>query len=163
MAGIIYNAGNAAILNPTSEFIPVRINNQFLDSSLYQDGDYQSATYLNTVDNTNLPYGLIIEPQNYQTMLGDFNGNISQTYIQIKSDALLPGIVIDGKIGVEINANDPAQGTVFINATDQIRFTSKQFRFQGTNITQPTSGGNAGAHLKVNVNGTSYVIRLELP
>jgi hypothetical protein len=162
MAGIIYNTGNVS-LNPTDGHLPVRIGNQFLDSSFFQEGDFQNASYINTVDNSGGPYGFKMEPTIYQTLLGDFDGIVSNTYIQIKSDVLLPGIVLEGKNSVNINANDPSQGTVFLNATDQIRFTSKQFRFQGTSITQATSGGSAGLHLKVNVNGTNYVIRLENP
>lgn len=163
MAGIIYNAGNAASLNPTNGFIPVRQGNQFLDSSFKQDDDYQNASIVGTLDNNNNLYGFKMEPAIYQTLLGDFDGIVSNTYIQIKSDVLLPGIVLDGKMSVNIDANDPSQGDVFLSATDQIRFTSKQFRFQGTTITQATSGGSANLHLKVNVNGTNYVIRLELP
>jgi hypothetical protein len=162
MAGIIYNTGNAN-LNPQDGHLPVRIGNQFLDSSFYQEGDFQNASYVNTVDNSGNPFGFKMEPTIFQTLLGDFDGIVSNTYIQIKSDVLLPGIVVDGKMSVDINANNPSQGAVFLSATDQIRFTSKQFRFQGTNITQVSSGGNANLHLKVNVNGTSYVIRLELP
>jgi hypothetical protein len=162
MAGIIYNTGNAN-LNPTDGHLPVRIGNEFLDSSFFQEGDFQNASYVNTVDNNGTPYGFKMEPTIYQTLLGDFDGIVSNTYIQIKSDVLLPGIVLDGKMSVNIDANDPSQGAVFLSATDQIRFTSKQFRFQGTTITQVSSGGSAGLHLKVNVNGTNYLIRLENP
>jgi hypothetical protein len=162
MAGIIYNTGNAN-LNPTDGHLPVRIGNQFLDSSICQDGDYQNASVVNSVDNSGNPFGFKMKSEVFETLLGDFDGIVSNTYIQIKSDVLLPGIVLDGKISVDINANDPSQGAVFLSATDQIRFTSKQFRFQGTTITQATSGGSAGLHLKVNVNGTNYVIRLENP
>jgi hypothetical protein len=162
MAGIIYNTGNAN-LNPTDGHLPVRIGNEFLDSSFFQEGDFQNASYVNTVDNNGTPYGFKMEPAIYQTLLGDFDGIVSNTYIQIKSDVLLPGIVLDGNMSVNIDANDPSQGAVFLSATDQIRFTSKQFRFQGTTITQVSSGGSAGLHLKVNVNGTNYLIRLENP
>jgi hypothetical protein len=162
MAGIIYNTSTAN-LNPSSTHLPVRIGNQFLDSSFFQDDDFQNATRVSTVDNNGNPYGYKMEPAIFETLLGDFDGIVSNTYIQIKSDVLLPGIVLEGKNSVNINANDPSQGTVFLDATDQIRFTSKQFRFQGTNITQASSGGSAGLHLRVNVNGNSYVIRLELP
>ena len=162
MAGIIYNTGNAN-LNPTDGHLPVRIGNEFLDSSFFQEGGFQNASYVNTVDNNGTPYGFKMEPTIYQTLLGDFDGIVSNTYIQIKSDVLLPGIVLDGKMSVNIDANDPSQGAVFLSATDQIRFTSKQFRFQGTTITQVSSGGSAGLHLKVNVNGTNYLIRLENP
>jgi hypothetical protein len=162
MAGIIYNTPTAN-LNPTDGHLPVRIGNQFLDSSFFQEGDFQNASYVNTVDNNGTPYGFKMEPTIYQTLLGDFDGIVSNTYIQIKSDVLLPGIVLDGKMSVNIDANDPSQGAVFLSATDQIRFTSKQFRFQGTTITQVSSGGSAGLHLKVNVNGTNYLIRLENP
>jgi hypothetical protein len=162
MAGIIYNTPTAN-LNPTDGHLPVRIGNEFLDSSFFQEGDFQNASYVNTVDNNGTPYGFKMEPTIYQTLLGDFDGIVSNTYIQIKSDVLLPGIVLDGKMSVNIDANDPSQGAVFLSATDQIRFTSKQFRFQGTTITQVSSGGSAGLHLKVNVNGTNYLIRLENP
>jgi hypothetical protein len=162
MAGIIYNSGNVS-LNPTDGHLPVRIGNQFLDSSLYQEGDYQNAAYVNTVDNSGNPYGFKMEPAISQTLLGDFDGIGSGAFIDIKSDTIQPAIEINGVKGVEINALDLALGLVYLNATDQIRFTSKQFRFQGTSITQATSGGSAGLHLKVNVNGTNYVIRLENP
>jgi hypothetical protein len=162
MAGIIYNTLTAN-LNPTDGHLPVRIGNQFLDSSLYQEGDYQNAAYVNTVDNSGNPYGFKMEPAISQTLLGDFDGIGSGAFIDIKSDTIQPAIEINGVKGVEINALDLALGLVYLNATDQIRFTSKQFRFQGTSITQATSGGSAGLHLKVNVNGTNYVIRLENP
>jgi hypothetical protein len=162
MAGIIYNTATAN-LNPTDGHLPVRNGNQFLDSSFFQDGDFQNASVVSSVDNSGNPFGFKMVPEIFETLLGDFDGIVSNTYIQIKSDVLLPGIVLEGKNSVNINANDPSQGTVFLDATDQIRFTSKQFRFQGTTITQATSGGSAGLHLKVNVNGTNYVIRLENP
>jgi hypothetical protein len=162
MAGIIYNTATAN-LNPTDGHLPVRIGNKFLDSSFYQQDNAQNATEVYTLDNNGTPFGFKMQPAIYQTLLGDFDGIVSNTYIQIKSDVLLPGIVLDGKNSVDINANDPLQGAIFLSATDQIRFTSKQFRFQGTNITQVSSGGSAGLHLRVNVNGTNYVIRLETP
>jgi hypothetical protein len=104
-----------------------------------------------------------MQPAISQTLLGDFDGIGSGAFIDIKSDTIQPAIEINGVKGVEINALDSALGLVYLNATDQIRFTSKQFRFQGTSITQATSGGSAGLHLKVNVNGTNYLIRLENP
>jgi hypothetical protein len=162
MAGIIYNTPTAN-LNPTDGHLPVRIGNQFLDSSFFQEGDFQNASYVNTVDNNGTPYGFKMQPAISQTLLGDFDGIGSGAFIDIKSDTIQPAIEINGVKGVEINALDSALGLVYLNATDQIRFTSKQFRFQGTSITQATSGGSAGLHLKVNVNGTNYLIRLENP
>ena len=162
MAGIIYNTPTAN-LNPTDGHLPVRIGNEFLDSSFFQEGDFQNASYVNTVDNNGTPYGFKMQPAISQTLLGDFDGIGSGAFIDIKSDTIQPAIEINGVKGVEINALDLASGTINLNSTDIISFASKQFKFQGTTITQATSGGSAGLHLKVNVNGTNYLIRLENP
>lgn len=162
MAGIIYNAGNAN-LNPTARHLPVRVGNQFLDSSFQQDDDFQNATIVNTVDNNGTPYGFKMEPAILETTLGDFDNIGSGALIGIRSTALLSGITIVGVNSVSISAQDPTSGSINLNSNDIISFASQQFRFQGTNITQVLSGGNANLHLKVNVNGTNYLIRLELP
>jgi hypothetical protein len=162
MAGIIYNTATAN-LNPQNAYLPVRIGNQFLDSSFYQADDYQNATEVYTVDNSSTPYGFKMEPAILETKLGDFDNIGSGAQIGIRSNTVLSGITILGVNNVTISAQDPTSGTINLNSTDIISFASTQFRFQGIGITQATSGGSAGLHLKVNVNGTNYVIRLENP
>jgi hypothetical protein len=162
MAGIIYNTPTAN-LNPTDGHLPVRNGNQFLDSSFYQQDNYQNASDVYTLDNSGTPFGFKMRPAISQTQIGDFDFIGSGAFIDIRSNTVLSGITILGVNNVTISAQDPTSGTINLNSTDIISFASTQFRFQGIGITQATSGGSAGLHLKVNVNGTNYVIRLENP
>jgi len=164
MAGIIYSTGNAS-LNPSDRFIPVRQGNNFLDSSFQQDGDFQTMTTLETVDNNGNPFGFKFNPSASQIVLGDFDGSFNGTKIDLKDDngTGIGGITMDGDGSIFFNAPNPLDGQIFINGFNTIRFATKQLLFFGSTLVQNTSGSTANLHLRVTINGTNYVIELRNP
>lgn len=158
MAGIIYNTGNAATLNPTARHLPVRVGNQFLDSSFYQDGDYQTATILHTVENTGVPFGFKLDPANQVVYMGDFIAAFNNSFISV--DDVSQAINIFAPLGIGIASSDPS-AVISLNAANIISNTNF-IRLNGT-LTQSTSGSTSGLHLRINVNGTNYVIELKNP
>ena len=71
------------------------------------------------------------------------------------------GASITGSTALRLN---PAGGAVIVNSTTN---TGEQFQLTGTlrinGQSSGTSGGNSGQHLIINLDGTTYKIRLELP
>lgn len=157
MAGIIYNTGNAN-LNPTARHLPVRVGNQFLDSSLYQDGDYQTATILHTVENTGVPFGFKLDPANQVVYMGDFDAAFNNSFISVDDVSQIINIAANNSVGIA--CSDPLSA-IYISANNLI-FGANLIRLNGA-LTQSTSGSTSGLHLKINVNGTNYVIELKNP
>ena len=157
MAGIIYNTGNAN-LNPTARHLPVRVGNQFLDSSFYQDGDYQTATILHTVENTGVPFGFKLDPANQVVYMGDFDAAFNNSFISVDDVSQIINIFAPTAIGIV--SSDPLSA-INIGANNLI-FGANLIRLNGA-LTQSTSGSTSGLHLKINVNGTNYVIELKNP
>jgi hypothetical protein len=71
------------------------------------------------------------------------------------------GLSITGSTALRLN---PAGGSVIVNSTTN---TGEQFQLTGTlrinGQQSATSGGNSGQHLIINLDGTQYKIKLELP
>jgi hypothetical protein len=71
------------------------------------------------------------------------------------------GTSIVGSTALRLN---PAGGAVIVNSTTN---TGEQFQLTGTlrinGQSSGTSGGNSGQHLIINLDGTTYKIKLELP
>jgi hypothetical protein len=71
------------------------------------------------------------------------------------------GTSITGSTALRLN---PAGGAVIVNSTTN---TGEQFQLTGTlrinGQQSATSGGNSGQHLIINLDGTTYKIKLELP
>jgi hypothetical protein len=71
------------------------------------------------------------------------------------------GTSIVGSTALRLN---PAGGAVIINSTTN---SGEQFQLTGTlrinGQQSATSGGNSGQHLIINLDGTTYKIKLELP
>jgi hypothetical protein len=58
---------------------------------------------------------------------------------------------------------DDLNTIVTLNADAEIIFDTQKLNFPDPNIITASSGGNSGQHLKVTVNGSDYVIKLENP
>ena len=71
------------------------------------------------------------------------------------------GLSVTGSTALRLN---PAGGAVIINSTTN---SGEQFQLTGTlrinGQQSATSGGNSGQHLIINLDGTTYKIKLELP
>jgi len=71
------------------------------------------------------------------------------------------GLSVTGSTALRLN---PAGGSVIINSTTN---SGEQFQLTGTlrinGQQSATSGGNSGQHLIINLDGTTYKIKLELP
>jgi hypothetical protein len=71
------------------------------------------------------------------------------------------GLSVTGSTALRLN---PAGGAVIVNSTTN---SGEQFQLTGTlrinGQQSATSGGNSGQHLIINLDGTQYKIKLELP
>jgi hypothetical protein len=157
MAGIIYNSGNVS-LNPTDGHLPVRIGNQFLDSSFFQEGDFQNASYVNTVDNNGSAFGFKMEPAILKTSLGDFDGLGNSTRLILDDNSGTANLF--AYRGITIVTTDPL--ALISMVSTNLVLSVNTIRINGT-VNSPSAGASSGQFLMININGTAYKINLLLP
>lgn len=140
MAGITYiRPTTGSVPNPSNRHLPVNISGSFEDSSWIQDDRYQTASALQTVDNSANFFGIFYDIPANKIILGDYDLAFNQNFIEI--DDLFSAI--------EIKCN-------FLTlTTNDIRI--------GGQVTAATAGGSSGQHLKIQINGTNYKIALLNP
>jgi hypothetical protein len=157
MAGIIYNTGNVS-LNPSDRCLPVRIGNQFLDSSIFQNGDFQNATEVVTVDNVGNPYGFKMEMPSGDVFIGDFDALTNATFMAIDN---VNGIInFNSNIAISFLCPDPL--SVFTINANSVVIGTNLIRINGS-VTAGAAGAPSGQFLQININGTSYKLNLLNP
>jgi hypothetical protein len=157
MAGIIYNTPTAN-LNPTDGHLPVRIGNQFLDSSFYQQDNFQNASHINTVDNNGSPYGFKMEMPSGDVFIGDFDALTNATFMAIDN---ANGIInFNSNLAISFLCPDPS--SVFTVNANSVVIGTDLVRINGS-VTAGTAGAASGQFLQININGTSYKLNLLNP
>jgi hypothetical protein len=157
MAGIIYNSGNVS-LNPTDGHLPVRIGNQFVDSSFTQEGDFQNASVVNTVDNVGNPYGFKMNPASGDVFIGDFDALTNATFMALDNTN---GIInFNSNLAISFLCPDPS--SVFTINANSVVIGTNLLRINGS-VTAGAAGAASGQFLMININGTAYKINLLLP
>lgn len=91
-------------------------------------------------------------------LVNTVGGTSGSSYVDLQG---YYGTSITGSTAIRLN---PAGGPVIINSTTN---SGEQFQLTGTlrinGQQSATSGGNSGQHLIINLDGTTYKIKLELP
>ena len=115
------------------------------------------------MDNTE--FGLFID-RTVVTYLGDYNGNYNNTR-QIIDDTLQNIQLITTNACLELDTT-----TTITRFGDLLNIQNGNYfglddtnnkLIGSTNLLSGTSSGNSGQHIKINIGGTDYKIRLELP
>jgi hypothetical protein len=106
----------------------VRIGNQFQ----YMLSD-EGGSVIKTYNSGTNEFGLYIDFSAQQTVIGDYDGNLN---------------------GTSINVYDVNQS---------ITFSTENLNFYGTNLLSGSSGSTSGQHLSIYINGTHYKIQLRNP
>ena len=140
MAGITYiRPATGSVPNPSNRHLPVNITGSFEDSSLIQDDKFQTASALQTIDNSGGYFGIIYDISAYKVVIGDYDLAFNQNYIEVND--------LFSSIDVKCN--------FFTLTTNDIRI--------GGSVTAATAGGSSGRYLKVQINGIDYKIALLTP
>jgi hypothetical protein len=139
MASIVYTNSNA-LLNPTTNYLPIKGSNKLEDSMLCQ----QSTNFLTSINvttkNTN---GISINNNIGRYQLGDIEGNFNGQILDITEfDSLR--IVAKKYFILQINDSLP------------------EIRINGS-VTSGSVGVISGQHLVLKINGTNYKIQLFNP
>ena len=136
MAAIVYT-NISALLNPTTNYLPIKGNDKFEDSMLVQD----HANILWTIDsNTGNNNGLSVDNNTGNYKLGDYGGVINSQSMSIDSTGY---IILQAKRGILLSLAD---------ANPTLNLTG--------NVTSATASGSSGLHLVLKINGIAYKIQL---
>lgn len=139
MAAIVYTNINA-LLNPTTNYLPIKGSNQFEDSMLVQNNpNILTSVNINTGDDN----GIYINNNTGYYIFGDYGGVINSQNILLDPTGR---VVVNANKGIQLN---------MVDANPTLGLTG--------NITSATAGGSSGLHLALKINGIAYKIQLLNP
>jgi len=136
MAAIVISSPGGAQTNPTDAVFPFNNGGVFEDSMLVQNNPKRMYTTF-IAGTPGAENGLIIDNGTGEYQFGDTDAQYTGNRLIINSP--------DG----EFSINSPL---IILNAEAEIQLNGA--------LTSVSAGGNAGLHLKLNINGTKYKIQL---
>lgn len=139
MASIVYSNSNA-LLNPTTNYLPIKGSNKFEDSMLVQNDTNNLTCFDSNIEQDN---GLSIDNNIGNYKFGDYSNLINSQSITFGATGY---VLLMAKRGITLSMTD-ANPTLGITG----------------NVTSATAGGSAGMHLALKINGIAYKIQLFYP